>query len=93
MVEEAWQEGRDGGFLGCLHHCGEKLQRWGGDHFYKFGEKIKQLRKSQLLLRELRDPDSLAEFQRIEEQLARLEAKKMFFGNNVLNSIGCEELM
>jgi len=52
------------------------LRKWGGEHFHRFGERIKLLRKCQLPLRGCRDSVSLAEFQRIEDQLARLEAQE-----------------
>ncbi|XP_031094366.1 uncharacterized protein LOC115998845 [Ipomoea triloba] len=79
VVESAWQEGRDGGLMSCVNLCGIRLRRWGGDHFHKFGERIRHLRGHQLQLRGLRDPASLAEFRRVEEQLARLEAQEDIF--------------
>ncbi|XP_031111936.1 uncharacterized protein LOC116015911 [Ipomoea triloba] len=74
QVEGAWEEGKEGGLLRCLEHCGHKLLRWGGDRYHKFGEQIKNLRREQLLLRGALDSTSLVEFQRIEAELCRLEA-------------------
>ncbi|XP_031120802.1 uncharacterized protein LOC116024038 [Ipomoea triloba] len=79
VVETAWQAGRSDGFLGCLKVCGDKLMAWGGDHFHRFGEQIKQLRVSQMSLRGRRDLASLAEFQCVEGELARLEAQEDIF--------------
>ncbi|XP_031090853.1 uncharacterized protein LOC115995843 [Ipomoea triloba] len=76
VVENAWQEGRAGGLLHCLHHCGERLHRWGGDRFYNFGKQMKQLRDAQYRLRGLRDPVSLAEFSRLENLITQLEAEE-----------------
>ncbi|XP_031090882.1 uncharacterized protein LOC115995875 [Ipomoea triloba] len=74
VVEHAWQEGRPGGLLHCLRHCGKRLHRWGGDRFHNFGKQLKQLRDAQYKLRGLRDPMSLAEFSRIENHIAQFEA-------------------
>ncbi|XP_031099874.1 uncharacterized protein LOC116004082 [Ipomoea triloba] len=76
QVEGAWEEGRDGGFLRRLEHCGDRLLRWSGDRFHKFGERIKSLRKEQLHLQGAVDPLSLAEYQRIEAQYASARRKK-----------------
>lgn len=74
VMKNVWQDGRVVGLLSCLHLCGERLLKWGGNHFHKFDEEIKHLRKTQYRLRGLQDSASLAEFQRIEDQLVRLEA-------------------
>ncbi|XP_031120221.1 uncharacterized protein LOC116023364 [Ipomoea triloba] len=71
QVEEAWHEGREARLLNCLRFCGDRLLRWGGDHFHKFGEKISTLRKDQLRLKGLLDPESLGEYQRLEAQLCQ----------------------
>lgn len=65
--------------MNCLKLCGDWLMKWGGDHFHKFGEQIRHLRGSQLSLRERRDQVSLAEFQHVKVQLARLEAHEDIF--------------
>ncbi|XP_031131889.1 uncharacterized protein LOC116033276 [Ipomoea triloba] len=75
-VEDAWQEGRQARLLGCFQFCGDKLLRWGGDHFHKFGAKIRKLRQDQLLLKGLLDPHSLGEYQRLESELCQLEAQE-----------------
>ncbi|XP_031124166.1 uncharacterized protein LOC116026880 [Ipomoea triloba] len=79
QVEEAWEEGREAGLLACLRHCGDRLLRWGGDHFHKFGDKIAKLRKNQLLLKGLLDPHSIGEYQRIETELCQLETQEDAF--------------
>ncbi|XP_019164331.1 PREDICTED: uncharacterized protein LOC109160499 [Ipomoea nil] len=76
VVEKSLDEGRGGGLQNCIGLCGDRLMRWGGDRFHKFGEQIMNLRKEQLLLRERTDPASLAEFQRLEEHLSRLETQE-----------------
>jgi len=78
-VEGSWSEGKGYGVMDCLKLCTDKLTKWGGDHFHKFGEQIKHLKRSQLTLHGRRDPASLAEFQRIENQLSRLEAQEDVF--------------
>ncbi|XP_031108567.1 uncharacterized protein LOC116013045 [Ipomoea triloba] len=52
-------DGRVHGLVDCLQLCGERLKRWGGDHFHRFGERIRKLRKTQQSLRGHRDPASL----------------------------------
>ncbi|XP_031116377.1 uncharacterized protein LOC116020030 [Ipomoea triloba] len=79
QVEGACQEATNGGLLGCLRHFGAKLSRWGGDRFHRFGEKIKNLRKEQLLIRDSREPVSLEEFHRLELEICRLEAQEDAF--------------
>ncbi|XP_031105286.1 uncharacterized protein LOC116010151 [Ipomoea triloba] len=79
QVEEAWREGRDAGLMNCLRLYGDRLLRYGGDHFHKFGEKINTLRKRQLLFKGQLDPYSLGEYQRVETELCRLEAQEDAF--------------
>ncbi|XP_031107282.1 uncharacterized protein LOC116011973 [Ipomoea triloba] len=79
QVEDAWEEGKQRGLLSCLEHCGDRLLRWGGDCFHKFGKQIKTLRQKLLQLRGSMDPPSLTEFQRIEAELTWLEAKEETF--------------
>ncbi|XP_019194227.1 PREDICTED: uncharacterized protein LOC109188138 [Ipomoea nil] len=76
VVEKSWGEGRSRGLQECVTLCGDRLTRWGGDRFHKFGEKILCLRKEQLRLRGCTDPVSLAEFQRLEECLTRVELQE-----------------
>ncbi|XP_019158004.1 PREDICTED: uncharacterized protein LOC109154732 [Ipomoea nil] len=71
--------GRAQGLLNCQQQCGSSLMRWGGDHFHKFGEKIKRLRKRQEEIRSRRDSATLAEFQQVESQLSQLEAQEDVF--------------
>ncbi|XP_019172825.1 PREDICTED: uncharacterized protein LOC109168241 [Ipomoea nil] len=79
VVMTAWQEGRSEGLLNCQQYCGGKLMRWGGDHFHKFGDRIRQLRQRMENIRNRRDPTSLAEFQQINNQLNQLEAQEEVF--------------
>ncbi|XP_019181629.1 PREDICTED: uncharacterized protein LOC109176679 [Ipomoea nil] len=76
VVEKAWGEGRNRGLQDCVTFCGERLTRWGGDRFHKFGEKILNLRKEQLRLRGRADPVSLVEFHKIDESLTRIELQE-----------------
>ncbi|XP_019168052.1 PREDICTED: uncharacterized protein LOC109163801 [Ipomoea nil] len=76
VVEKSWDEGRGRGLQECVTLCGNRLTRWGGDRFHKFGEKILCLRKEQLRLRGCTDPVSLAEFQRLEECLTHVELQE-----------------
>ncbi|XP_019171492.1 PREDICTED: uncharacterized protein LOC109167042 [Ipomoea nil] len=76
VVEKAWDEGAGRGLQECISICGNRLSRWGGERFHKFGERIRNLRKEQLRLRGCNDPSSLAEFQRLEECLCRIEAQE-----------------
>ncbi|XP_019179165.1 PREDICTED: uncharacterized protein LOC109174381 [Ipomoea nil] len=76
VVERAWGEGRTRGLQGCISVCGERLTRWGGDRFLKFGEQIMALRKEQLRFRGCTDQTSLAEFRRLEECLTRIELQE-----------------
>ncbi|XP_019166969.1 PREDICTED: uncharacterized protein LOC109162741 [Ipomoea nil] len=76
VVEKSWGEGRSRGLQECVTLCGDRLTRWGGDRFHKFGEKILNLRKEQLRLRGCTDPVSLAEFRRLDECLARIELQE-----------------
>ncbi|XP_019191056.1 PREDICTED: uncharacterized protein LOC109185569 [Ipomoea nil] len=76
VVEKSWGEGRSRGLQECVTLCGDRLTRWGRDRFHKFGEKILCLRKEQLRLRGCTDPVSLAEFQRLEECLTRVELQE-----------------
>ncbi|XP_031101849.1 uncharacterized protein LOC116005749 [Ipomoea triloba] len=71
-------------FLG-LSEGRVRLHSWGGDHFHKFGEKIKSLRRDQQCLRGLTDPTSLAEFQRMEYASAR---KKKNYLSRLKNESG-----
>ncbi|XP_031120574.1 uncharacterized protein LOC116023707 [Ipomoea triloba] len=79
QVEVAWHEGRSAGLLGCLQHCGNKLLNWGGDHFHKFGDKIKNMRREQALLKGRLDPTSLQKYQQLETMLCQLEAQEEAF--------------
>ncbi|XP_019192477.1 PREDICTED: uncharacterized protein LOC109186787 [Ipomoea nil] len=76
VVEKAWDEGAGRGLQECISICGNRLSRWGGERFHKFGERIRNLRKEQLRLRGCNDPSSLAEFQLLEECLCRIEAQE-----------------
>ncbi|XP_019190614.1 PREDICTED: uncharacterized protein LOC109185072 [Ipomoea nil] len=76
VVEKAWNDGAGRGLQECISVCGHRLSRWGGEHFHKFGERIRNLRKEQLRLRGCNDPVSLAEFQRLEKCLCRIEAQE-----------------
>ncbi|XP_019155974.1 PREDICTED: uncharacterized protein LOC109152787 [Ipomoea nil] len=79
VAETTWTEGRDRGLQACIELCGNKLSRWGGDKFHKFDEQMRGLRKEQLRLQGCTDQISLAEYQRLEERLARLEAQEDAF--------------
>ncbi|XP_019157949.1 PREDICTED: uncharacterized protein LOC109154672 [Ipomoea nil] len=37
VVEKSWEEGRSEGIQDCIAHCGNRLSRWGGDRYHKFG--------------------------------------------------------
>ncbi|XP_019175848.1 PREDICTED: uncharacterized protein LOC109171174 [Ipomoea nil] len=74
VVEESWNEKRGNGLQDCIAHCGDRLAKWGGDRYHKFGERIKKLRRDQLRLRGRIDTDSLTEFQRLEVELSNMEA-------------------
>ncbi|XP_019160471.1 PREDICTED: uncharacterized protein LOC109157045 [Ipomoea nil] len=76
VVAKSWDEGRNEGTPSCIIHCGNRLAQWGGDRYHKFGEKLINLRREQLHLRGRTDPTSLAEFQRLEETLTRMEAQE-----------------
>ncbi|XP_019158838.1 PREDICTED: uncharacterized protein LOC109155671 [Ipomoea nil] len=76
VVEKSWEEGRSEGIQDCITHCGNKLSRWGGDRYHKFGEKIRHLRKQQLHLRGRTDLASLNEFQRLEGILSNMEIQE-----------------
>ncbi|XP_019157158.1 PREDICTED: uncharacterized protein LOC109153730 [Ipomoea nil] len=67
------------GLLNCQQRCGERLMRWGGENFHKFGERIGRLKKRQGAIRNRRDPAALAEFHQIDVLLARLEAQEDVF--------------
>ncbi|XP_019181382.1 PREDICTED: uncharacterized protein LOC109176404 [Ipomoea nil] len=79
VVEIAWQGGRTEGLLNCQQRCGDRLMRWGGDHFHKFGEHIRRLRREQGRIRGRRDPASLAQFQLLNNQISQLEAQEDVF--------------
>ncbi|XP_019162216.1 PREDICTED: uncharacterized protein LOC109158777 [Ipomoea nil] len=79
VVETAWQGGRTEGLLNCQQRCGDRLMRWGGDHFHKFGEHIRRLRREQGRIRGRRDPASLAQFQLLNNQISQLEAQEDVF--------------
>ncbi|XP_019179523.1 PREDICTED: uncharacterized protein LOC109174723 [Ipomoea nil] len=79
VVVSAWQGGRVEGLLNCQQRCGERLMRWGGGGFHKFGERIGQLRKRQGIIRNRRDPAALAEFHQIDVLLAQLEVQEDVF--------------
>ncbi|XP_019167296.1 PREDICTED: uncharacterized protein LOC109163029 [Ipomoea nil] len=76
VVAKSWEEGRGGGTQNCIRHCGNRLTRWGGDRYHKFGEKIVLLRKRQDRLRGCTDPASLAEYNRLEVDLCREEMQE-----------------
>ncbi|XP_019150699.1 PREDICTED: uncharacterized protein LOC109147555 [Ipomoea nil] len=79
VVETAWHEGKTEGLLHCQQLCGEKLMRWGGDQFHKFGKRINQLQQRQDAIRNRRDWVALAEYQQIENSLKRIEAQEDVF--------------
>ncbi|XP_019179273.1 PREDICTED: uncharacterized protein LOC109174494 [Ipomoea nil] len=79
VVETAWQDGRDRGLLNCQQYCGGRLMQWGGDHWNKFGDHIKQLRNEQDALRHRRDSTALVEFRRIEVMLGQVEVQEDVF--------------
>ncbi|XP_031131888.1 uncharacterized protein LOC116033272 [Ipomoea triloba] len=76
QVEVTWQEGRGDGLMDCLQYCGMKLQCWGGDHFHKFGDKIRRLKKEQAQLHGRLDSDSLSKYQELEAELYASARKK-----------------
>ncbi|XP_019183638.1 PREDICTED: uncharacterized protein LOC109178457 [Ipomoea nil] len=76
VVEQAWQEGRGQGLQDCVHYCGNRLTRWGGGWFHKYGKQIMRLKRDQQRLRGRTDSASLAEFQRIEQLLSHTEAQE-----------------
>ncbi|XP_019157741.1 PREDICTED: uncharacterized protein LOC109154396 [Ipomoea nil] len=76
VVERTWAEGRNKGLQGCIQLCGDRLSRWGGDRFHKFGEQAMNLRKQQLRLRGCMDQASLAKYQRLEGCLAQIEMQE-----------------
>ncbi|XP_019157358.1 PREDICTED: uncharacterized protein LOC109153917 [Ipomoea nil] len=76
VVEKAWLEGRNKGLQGCIQLCGDRLSRWGGDRFHKFGEQAMNLRKQQLRLRGCMDQASLAEYQWLEGCLDQIEIQE-----------------
>ncbi|XP_019193082.1 PREDICTED: uncharacterized protein LOC109187348 [Ipomoea nil] len=76
VVQQSWQEGRGQGLQGCIEYCGDRLTRWGGDRYHKYGKQINDLNKEQQRLRGCTDPASLAEFQRLEQLLSRTEAQE-----------------
>ncbi|XP_019166962.1 PREDICTED: uncharacterized protein LOC109162734 [Ipomoea nil] len=76
VVQQSWQEGRGQGLQSCIEYCGNRLTRWGGDQYHKYGKQINDLNKKQQRLRGCTDPASLAEFQRLEQLLSRTEAQE-----------------
>ncbi|XP_019179715.1 PREDICTED: uncharacterized protein LOC109174928 [Ipomoea nil] len=74
VVEQSWQEGRGQGLQSCIEYCSDRLTRWGGDRYHKYGKQIIDLKKDQQQLRGCTDPASLAEFHRLEQLLSRTEA-------------------
>ncbi|XP_019159684.1 PREDICTED: uncharacterized protein LOC109156288 [Ipomoea nil] len=48
VVEKTWNEGRAMGLQDCTALCGNRLTKWGGDRFHKFGEQMMKLRKAQM---------------------------------------------
>ncbi|XP_019175465.1 PREDICTED: uncharacterized protein LOC109170766 [Ipomoea nil] len=76
VVEQSWQEGRSQGLQNCIQYCGNRLTRWGGDRYHKYGKRINELTREQQRLRGRTDPASLAEFQRLEQLLSCTEAQE-----------------
>ncbi|XP_031101919.1 uncharacterized protein LOC116005823 [Ipomoea triloba] len=76
QIEIAWQEGRGNGLMDCLQYCARKLQSWGGEHFHKFGKKIRRLKKEQAGLHGRLDTESLTKFQHLEAELYASARKK-----------------
>ncbi|XP_019150209.1 PREDICTED: uncharacterized protein LOC109147024 [Ipomoea nil] len=74
VVEQSWQEGRGQGLQNCIQYCGNRLTRWGGDRYHKYGKRINELTREQQRLRGRTDPVSLAEFQRLEQLLSCTES-------------------
>ncbi|XP_019174291.1 PREDICTED: uncharacterized protein LOC109169860 [Ipomoea nil] len=83
VVETAWQEGRTEGLLHCQQLCGEKLMRWGGDQFHKFGKRINHLQRRQDAIRNRRDLVALAEYQQIENTMKRNYFENIFASNEL----------
>ncbi|XP_019149860.1 PREDICTED: uncharacterized protein LOC109146662 [Ipomoea nil] len=79
VVETTWNEGRAEGLLNCQQQCGNSFMRWGGEYFQKFGDRIKQLRRKYDDIRHRRDPEAIAEFHGLENQLPQLEAQEDIF--------------
>ncbi|XP_019172466.1 PREDICTED: uncharacterized protein LOC109167850 [Ipomoea nil] len=68
--------GRGQGLQNCIQYCGNRLTRWGGDRYHRYGKQINELTREQQRLRGRTDPASLAEFQRLEQLLSCTEAQE-----------------
>lgn len=52
-----------------LERCGSKLMTWGGEHFHRFGKKIKSLKAEVNKFRDKRDTEGLRKFREADAKL------------------------
>ncbi|XP_019191707.1 PREDICTED: uncharacterized protein LOC109186235 [Ipomoea nil] len=58
VVGEAWHQSTGMNFQQRIALCGRRLWRWGGEHYQRFGSRIKDLRSSVERLKEDRSPQA-----------------------------------
>ncbi|XP_019150305.1 PREDICTED: uncharacterized protein LOC109147113 [Ipomoea nil] len=79
VVEEAWLLSMGQNFQDRLAICSAHLGRWGGEHFRRFGNKMRSLRQVLECLKEDRSPTGVAGFEEVERELQKLIREEEIF--------------
>ncbi|XP_019184360.1 PREDICTED: uncharacterized protein LOC109179311 [Ipomoea nil] len=79
VVDEAWRLSVRLNFQERIAVCGDRLWRWGGEHFQRFGNQIKELRNKLVRLKEDRTSQGIGEFLATESELEALLTQEEIF--------------
>ncbi|XP_019177860.1 PREDICTED: uncharacterized protein LOC109173056 [Ipomoea nil] len=79
VVDEAWRQSTGLDFQQRITLCGQRLARWGGEHFRRFGNRIRELRSRLDSLQEDRAPQAVDEFLAVEGELEILLQQEEIF--------------
>ncbi|VFQ99103.1 unnamed protein product [Cuscuta campestris] len=69
VISAAWRETMGMDLPQKLERCGSKLMTWGGEHFHRFGKKIKSLKAEVNKFRDKRDTEGLRKFREADAKL------------------------
>ncbi|XP_019157468.1 PREDICTED: uncharacterized protein LOC109154044 [Ipomoea nil] len=79
VVDEAWRQSLGLTFQQRIELCGQRLGTWGGEHFQRFGNRIRFLRNRLDRLKEDRTSAAVDEFRTVEGELEILIRQEEIF--------------